>query len=79
MIASATTAAANATPWVLDPVAAGPLAWRTELALTLLEIGSPAVIRGNASETLALGGGAGAAGSYYFPPSSGLPSRLMLV
>jgi hydroxyethylthiazole kinase len=62
MIAAVTTAAANATPWVLDPVAVGPLAWRTELAHTLLEIGSPAVIRGNASEILALGGGAGGKG-----------------
>jgi hydroxyethylthiazole kinase len=62
MIAAVTSATANATPWVLDPVAVGPLAWRTELALTLLEVGSPAVIRGNASEILALGGGAGGKG-----------------
>jgi hydroxyethylthiazole kinase len=62
MIAAVTTATANATPWVLDPVAVGPLAWRTELALTLLEVGSPAMIRGNASEILALGGGAGGKG-----------------
>lgn len=62
MIAAVTTAAAKGTPWVLDPVAVGPLAWRTELALTLLEIGSPSVIRGNASEILGLAGGAGGRG-----------------
>jgi hydroxyethylthiazole kinase len=62
MIAAVTTAAANATPWVLDPVAVGPLAWRTELAHALLDTGSPAVIRGNASEILALGGGTGGKG-----------------
>jgi hydroxyethylthiazole kinase len=62
MIAAVATAAANATPWVLDPVAVGPLAWRTELAHALLATGSPAVIRGNASEILALGGGTGGKG-----------------
>ncbi|OLT38921.1 hydroxyethylthiazole kinase [Serinicoccus sp. CNJ-927] len=50
-----------ATPWVLDPVAAG-LAWRTSLARELLETAAPAIIRGNASEILALGGGAGGRG-----------------
>lgn len=48
-------------PWVLDPVAAGGLAWRTELALELLEL-RPAVVRGNASEIAALAGGAGGRG-----------------
>ncbi len=50
------------TPWVLDPVAAGALAWRTELAYELLGLGRPAVIRGNASEVLALAGGDGGKG-----------------
>ena len=50
------------TPWVLDPVAAGALAWRTELAHELLRLGPPAIIRGNASEVLALAGGAGGKG-----------------
>jgi hydroxyethylthiazole kinase len=50
------------TPWVLDPVAVGALEWRTKLALDLLAIGRPAVIRGNASEVLALTGGAGGKG-----------------
>ncbi|KXU93461.1 hydroxyethylthiazole kinase [Caballeronia megalochromosomata] len=45
------------TPWVLDPVAVGPLAFRTEFALDLLD-SKPAVIRGNASEIISLSGGA---------------------
>jgi hydroxyethylthiazole kinase len=43
-------------PWVLDPVAVGPLAFRTEFALDLLDA-KPAVIRGNASEIISLSGG----------------------
>ncbi len=50
------------TPWVLDPVAAGALAWRTELAYELLGLSRPAIIRGNASEVLALAGGEGGKG-----------------
>jgi hydroxyethylthiazole kinase len=50
------------TPWVLDPVAIGALPVRTALAHELVEL-RPAVIRGNASEILALaGGGAGGRG-----------------
>ena len=48
------------TPWVLDPVAIGALPIRTDLAHSLTEQG-PTVIRGNASEVLALAG-AGAGG-----------------
>ena len=55
-------AADHGTPWVLDPVAAGALQWRTTLALDLLALGRPAVMRGNASEILALTGGAGGKG-----------------
>src|ERR1700712_5204202 len=40
------------TPWVLDPVAAGALGWRTEIARKLLSE-SPTVLRGNASEVMA--------------------------
>ena len=59
----AVSAAAKAgTPWVLDPVAAGVLAWRTGLAFSLLERAAPSVIRGNASEIMALTGGAGGKG-----------------
>ncbi|TDX78407.1 hydroxyethylthiazole kinase [Rathayibacter sp. PhB151] len=55
-------ASAAGTPWVLDPVAVGPLPVRTALAAELLEA-RPAVIRGNASEILALAGlGAGGRG-----------------
>ncbi|RLP78892.1 hydroxyethylthiazole kinase [Mycetocola lacteus] len=41
------------TPWVLDPVAIGALPIRTALALELREL-RPTIIRGNASEILAL-------------------------
>jgi len=43
------------TPWVLDPVAVGTLPVRTKLATTLCAAG-PTVIRGNASEILAVAG-----------------------
>ncbi|CAB4932394.1 unannotated protein [freshwater metagenome] len=48
-------------PWVLDPVAVGPLPMRTALAHELLEH-RPAVVRANASEVLALAGGTGGRG-----------------
>ncbi len=54
-------AADAGTPWVLDPVAAGALGWRTEIARKLLAEG-PTVLRGNASEVMALTGGAGGKG-----------------
>ena len=56
-------AAANdaGVPWVLDPVAVGPLPMRTALARELLTA-RPAVIRANPSEVLALAGGAGGRG-----------------
>lgn len=54
------SATAAGTPWVLDPVAVGGLAFRTRLATELLEL-RPTVVRGNASEVLALAG-AGAGG-----------------
>ena len=58
----AVSAATDAgTPWVLDPVAAGALGWRTEIARKLLS-DSPTVLRGNASEVMALTGGAGGKG-----------------
>lgn len=49
------------TPWVLDPVAAGALAWRTGIARKLLA-DRPTVLRGNASEVMALTGGTGGKG-----------------
>lgn len=50
------------TPWVLDPVAVGALAWRTEIAHGLLSKSQAAIVRGNASEIIALGGGVGGRG-----------------
>ncbi|RHX83829.1 hydroxyethylthiazole kinase [Leptospira stimsonii] len=55
---AATAANKAGTPWVLDPVAAGALRFRTEVAQELLQQ-KPSVIRGNASEILALAGTAG--------------------
>jgi hydroxyethylthiazole kinase len=49
------SAGAAGAPWVLDPVAVGGLAFRTDLALELAGL-RPAVVRGNASEVLALAG-----------------------
>ncbi len=54
------SAAGCGTPWVLDPVAVGSLPVRTALAGRLLAFG-PAVVRGNASEIIAVAG-AGAGG-----------------
>ena len=50
------------TPWVLDPVAAGALRWRTSLARQLLSEARPTIVRGNPSEILALNGGKGGRG-----------------
>lgn len=61
-VAAVESAAASGTPWVLDPVAVGVAAWRTEVAFTLLESATPRIIRGNASEILALAGGSGGKG-----------------
>lgn len=52
---AAAAASRAATPWVLDPVAVGVLAFRSGVAASLLRH-RPAVIRGNASEILALSG-----------------------
>lgn len=58
----ATAAAREAgTPWVLDPVGIGALPVRTKLAQELLN-DKPTVIRGNASEIIALAGGIGGRG-----------------
>lgn len=55
---AARSARSAGTPWVLDPVAVGPLRFRTELVVRLLDH-KPSIIRGNASEILALAGGSG--------------------
>ncbi|MCW3159368.1 hydroxyethylthiazole kinase [Micropruina sonneratiae] len=55
----AVSAAATArTPWVLDPVAVGSLPVRTALAAELVAQ-RPAVVRGNASEIVAVAGSGG--------------------
>lgn len=54
-----TCAGRDSHPWVLDPVGAGATRLRTEIALELAEIALPAIIRGNASEIIALAGGEG--------------------
>lgn len=46
-------------PWVLDPVAVGLLHYRTQVCRELLQT-PPAMIRGNASEIIALAGAEGA-------------------
>ncbi|MER7396202.1 hydroxyethylthiazole kinase [Streptomyces sp. NPDC000151] len=58
MTEAVASAAAAGTPWVLDPVAIGSLPVRTALAHRLAAQG-PAVVRGNASEIIALSGTGG--------------------
>ncbi|PKH20127.1 hydroxyethylthiazole kinase [Enterobacterales bacterium CwR94] len=53
MLAAIEAANAQQRPWVLDPVAVGALRFRTAFCRELLSL-SPAAIRGNASEILAL-------------------------
>ena len=62
MALAAESAQASGTPWVLDPVAAGGLPWRTQIAQNLLNRHSPQIVRGNGSEILGLAGGAGGKG-----------------
>lgn len=57
MTAAAGGALAAGRPWVLDPVAHMATAYRRRVVTELLEL-QPAIIRGNASEILALRGGA---------------------
>lgn len=62
MVEAVESAQAAGTPWVLDPVAVGSLPVRTALAHRLLGH-APAVVRGNASEIIAVAGdGAGGRG-----------------
>jgi hydroxyethylthiazole kinase len=55
MLEAAAAAAEAGTPWVLDPVAVGSLPVRTALAARLVEL-RPTVVRGNASEIIAVAG-----------------------
>ncbi|OAN29337.1 hydroxyethylthiazole kinase [Plantibacter sp. H53] len=62
MVEAASAANDAGTPWVLDPVAVGFLPVRTALAADLLDL-RPTIVRGNASEIIALAGlGAGGRG-----------------
>jgi len=58
MHAAAAAVTAAGKPWVFDPVAAGATAYRRDVSAGLLTL-APTVIRGNASEILALEGAAG--------------------
>lgn len=60
MLDAAQSAHEHATPWTLDPVAVGALRFRTKLVEELLNF-EPTVIKGNASEILALSGREGGA------------------
>jgi hydroxyethylthiazole kinase len=55
MIAAATAANDAGVPWILDPVAAGATPFRRETSRRLVAL-KPAVIRGNASEIIAVAG-----------------------
>ena len=55
MAEAATAARGAGRPWVLDPVAVGATAYRREVGARLLAL-SPDVVRGNASEIIALAG-----------------------
>lgn len=58
MKAAAVAANAAKVPWVLDPVAHFATHYRAKAALDLLVL-KPSIVRGNASEIIALAGGAG--------------------
>ncbi|WP_018155396.1 hydroxyethylthiazole kinase [Demetria terragena] len=77
MKVAVTTAADAGTPWVLDPVAVGGLSWRTGLVPELIQLEPPAVIRGNASEIMAVAGGSGGRGvdAIDSPEQAALPAR----
>lgn len=60
MLQAMRTAAAKGRPIVFDPVGAGATRYRTETCRELLKEVPPSIVRGNASEILALAGAAGA-------------------
>lgn len=61
MRAAAVAASRAGTPWLFDPVGVGATAYRNGVAASLIAH-KPSIIRGNASEILALAGGAGGKG-----------------
>ena len=62
MVLAAAAARAKNVPWVLDPVGVGATRFRNEMVARLMEEG-PSVVRGNASEILAVAGIMGIAAS----------------
>ncbi len=58
MLKAAQSANAAGKPWVLDPVAHHATAFRRNAVARLIEL-RPTIVRGNASEIIALAGGAG--------------------
>jgi len=79
MLKAAATAHQTNTPWVLDPVAVGALEFRTSVVEKLMRY-NPTVIRGNASEILALSGFGGGGKGVDATASSlaALPAALQL-
>jgi hydroxyethylthiazole kinase len=67
-------------PWVLDPIAAGGLPWRGQVAAELLKF-KPAAVRGNASEIIGLAGlGGGARGvDSSASPEAAVPAAIDLL
>src|ERR1700733_5994259 len=65
-------------PWVLDPIAAGGLPWRGQVAAELLKF-KPAVVRGNASEIIGLAGWAGGRAALTAPQTRRPRSRPRLI
>lgn len=61
MQAAASAAGRAGTPWLFDPVGVGATAYRNGVAASLIAY-KPTIIRGNASEILALAGGTGGKG-----------------
>jgi hydroxyethylthiazole kinase len=60
MLEAARAAHEHGTPWVLDPVAAGALKFRTDVVAELVTL-RPTIIKGNASEIMAVAGQDGGA------------------
>jgi hydroxyethylthiazole kinase len=60
MFLAAEHAAKRGLPIILDPVGAGASAYRTQTVLDLLKAVKPTIIRGNASEIMAIQGAGGA-------------------
>jgi hypothetical protein len=71
---AASQAVALGKPWVLDPVGCGATPYRTQMCLALLQL-RPTVVRGNASEILALAGAAGGCAAFLVSPGRNIGRR----